>query len=799
MGRLLSAKGRSDASRGEPAPAAVRHGLLYALPTLLLIAAAVLPLALGATTLYSRDVLNTHYPLKWVQAAAMKSGTLPLVDAYRAGGQALVGNLNAVALYPDNLFYLLAHPLWALNAHFWLHWLLAPCCMFLLARAWGLGRPAAWAAGAVYGTSGYVLSQLNLYNLVAGTALAPAFVAAVLWAWRGPRWMAAVAGALWALLVLAGDPTLAALAALLAVSAALLRYRGLPARPALLALAAALVLGTLATAPLLVEWLRILPASYRGLHGYSERSAFTQSWDPRTLVEQLLPFFFGRLDFSFWGQRLHGGNPPLFITLYPGLLALALVLVAGRPRGAALRWAWAMVGGGLFFALGGFNPLLRGLYALAGGSLLRYPIKAWLLVAVGLALAAGCGFARLEEAGGGRRLGRALAFLAALYAGIWLLLAAAPGAVHALLRPVAPERLDGALFTAERLRWMGLCLLALVVLAMLAACAWLARRRRQWGGALLVAVHTAAQLFFLAPAYEQDVSAPYLTPPPLLDTVPPAARVVYGSTQGVFGTVDGNLVASFPDRRTLWLERHHFGTLAPPAGIAHGRRYELNPSAEGLDAYLTVGLTRGLRRLDDAARLRVLRASGVDRLLLERPLAPQAASMVRLLTHQPGPGRGLFVYEVVDTAAPVQLLGTVRYAPQPAAAQGMMTGPDFDPQREVVLTAAGEASTGPPGRVEVLAEDASSLDLTIDSPDGGALLIQRTFLPLYRATLDGAVVEIVPGNVHRMAIRVPAGRHGVRLWVDRKPFHLACGVALAALVGLAVLALAPGARRVMAG
>src|SRR5690606_31281492 len=109
-----------------------------------------------------------------------------------------------------------------------LHWLLAPAAMFLLGRAWGLGRPASWAAGACYATSGFFLSQLNLYNLVAGAALVPALVAAVLFATedgdRGRRWAwAAGAGGLWALVLLSGDPTTAVAGALLAASAAAVR------------------------------------------------------------------------------------------------------------------------------------------------------------------------------------------------------------------------------------------------------------------------------------------------------------------------------------------------------------------------------------------------------------------------------------------------------------------------------------------------------------------------------------------------------------------------------------------------
>ena len=94
----------------------------------------------------------------------------------------------------------------------------------------GLGRPGAWAAGVCWATSGYFLSQLNLYNLVAGVATVPFLVAACLRAVeeRAPeegeriprrRW-AAAAGLAWALVLVSGDPSSALAGALLAVGAA---------------------------------------------------------------------------------------------------------------------------------------------------------------------------------------------------------------------------------------------------------------------------------------------------------------------------------------------------------------------------------------------------------------------------------------------------------------------------------------------------------------------------------------------------------------------------------------------------
>src|SRR5204862_5639541 len=130
----------------------------------------------------------------------------------------------------------------------------------------------AWAGGVAYALSGWFLSQMSYYNLVAGAALAPAFAAACV------AGAAAAAGTLWALLLLAGDPTMAALAALLAIVAlALGRERGAARAPWRLLVAVAL--GTLVAAPQLGELLRALPTSTRAVRGFDVAARTLGSWD----------------------------------------------------------------------------------------------------------------------------------------------------------------------------------------------------------------------------------------------------------------------------------------------------------------------------------------------------------------------------------------------------------------------------------------------------------------------------------------------------------------------------------------
>ncbi len=788
-----------------------RFRLIYVVPTFLLLGLAVWPLIRGTGTLYTRDVLTSHYPLKVSQAQALRRGELPLIDPYRAGGQPLLGNPNALPLYPDNLLYLVASPLWALNAHFWLHLLLAPVAFYRLGRAWGLSRPAAWAGGVFYTTSGFFLSLLNLYNLVAGAVLAPAFIASCLDAWRARRRAAfAAAGMLWALLLLAGDPMFAALALLLAAGAVIARGDHGTAettgrwRPALRS-AVAIGCGTLVAAPMLIEFLRILPLSYRGYWQFSIRAALAQSWDPRSALEWLLPFFFGRPDFTFWGSRYYGGNPPFFYSVFPGVLCLCLVAASGWPRRRPAIWAWAAVGGGLFFAAGAWNPVVRLLYHLPGVSALRYPVKLWLAVAIGCSLLCALGFERFLD--GEQRpprrilplvgLRRILAGAVALYLAAWGLLLWSPPWLAASISRLDPERLSPFTLARESSRWSAQCFFMLVTLALFGLALAVARKRRLAGGAALLAIHLLSQGFFLGALLDADDAEHYTREPALLSAVPEGSVVVHGGFHDLFGRQTIAPLAAFPDPRFFWLARRQAEQLYPFAGVSWGRRYEFNHSPEGLDSFFSVSLARAIQGMSDTERLRLLAASGVATLILDRELAPEAAALARRTASAPDsiPGApGVFVYRLPSAAAPVTLAGHVLRAPQMNRALEILSSAEHDPRTMVVLPGDGPPEGGPeihgePGRLEVLTDGVEELEVAADAGDSGCVLVtQRAYLDLYRATIDGRPAPTTVANLHRLAVELPPGEHRVRLWIDRRPTLVGWAAALLGIAGLAGLA-----------
>jgi hypothetical protein len=781
-----------------------RAALLYALPLFLLLAWIALPLIRGTETLYLRDVLNTHFPMKQAQAEAMREGYFPILDPYRAGGQPLAGNPNAVPFYPTNLLYLVGSAFWALNAHFWIHLLLAPLAFFWMARSWGLAREPAWAASVCYTVGGFFLSHLSFLNLIAAATLAPALVAACLDLAAGRRRALTppVLAVLWALLLLGGDPLMAALAGLLAGTALLLTwgtawrlYRVRPEWTAVAIGALAFVTGTLLALPQLVEFMRILPLSFRGHMGFSKQVATVASLDPRQIIEWLIPFAFGRPDLmgpgAFWGTRFYTDTPPYFLSLYPGLLTFALLAAAGLPRAPYRRaawWAWGCVAFGVFVSLGRFNPVMA--WVFGHQKSLRYPVKFWLPAAIGWALLCGLGFDRAFRAGDAkarRRSALVLTALALILGAAWIYLSAAPDAAYVLFRRTIPIDFKEAFVANERLRWAGLCLLSVLLIGALGLLSRIARYRPAAGGAILLAVHALAQVLLLRPLFPTDALVPYLVRPPALAYVPAGARVVNPDFNYLFGPSTLKQ-GDFPSPRSEWMERRAFFELYPFTGPLWKRRYDLNVSAEGLDSFLTRMAQGSVKGSDNDKRLRLLAAWGVDRLILNHPLEPQPAR-AELLATFPSFGRRLYIYKVNDRAPEAFLAQRVFSAPHLNAAYAHLSDPGFDPRSDAVLP----GKDAPPvprggGTVHVVQEGPESLVIDVDAgPGGSVLVVQRAYF-LYQAKLDGKPVEVQTANLHRLGVEVPAGRHRVRFWIDRQPLtrsFLAVALGLALLPALA--------------
>lgn len=263
---------------------------------------------------FHRDNFSTHYPIKAVSAAAFRAGEIPYWNAFDGGGQPLAGNPNTLTFYPDNFLYLLLPAHVAFNLHFLIHLVLGWLAMRALTRS----QFAAW----MLVLSGIAVSAMSFYSLVAAIALVPfAFLAA-------ERRSAAQLGLAFGLLALSGEPvTIIATA----IACAVIGF----SRQLLLAvpLAAAIAL------PQIVAYAEIARETERGARYFSATTVLNASLEPKRLLEIVA------------GPLLK----PDALHLFPTLILGVIVIPALFRRSRYTIVAAVM----LFFALGGYNPVVR--------------------------------------------------------------------------------------------------------------------------------------------------------------------------------------------------------------------------------------------------------------------------------------------------------------------------------------------------------------------------------------------------------------------------------------------------------
>ncbi|MFA6029920.1 MAG: hypothetical protein WC969_08710 [Elusimicrobiota bacterium] len=329
------------------------------------------------------DLYSYHWPLRHLVAARLQEGGLPAWNPYVFSGLPLLANPQACLFYPPSALFQVLPVSWAFTLNALFHLALAAFGMQLLMR-----RAGSDGAGAALLAAAFAFSPMLLYRIPQGIPTQLAVLAWTPWCWLGLRagrpWLL---GGAWALQFLAGHPQYG-----LVNAVGLLLYALLdPPRLRTFAAGAAVAL------PLALVQLfptaEFLSASNRV--GWASGSAGAYSLPPSALASLALPSLAGTpLDGSF------AGWPSEFFEFHaavagPALVLLALAGLAVRraPFGAA---PWLLLPVGVFFALGGKNPLLP-LSGLPLLGLLRVPARFVLLVFWGLLLASAAGWALLRR------------------------------------------------------------------------------------------------------------------------------------------------------------------------------------------------------------------------------------------------------------------------------------------------------------------------------------------------------------------------------------------------------------------
>jgi hypothetical protein len=224
-------------------------------------------------------------------------------------------------------------------------------------------------------------------------------------------------------------------------------------------------------------------------------------------------------------------------------------------------------------------------------------------------------------------------------------------------------------------------------------------------------------------------------------------------------------------------------TLVPNFGV-----YVELPSSNNDDP-LTVGnwqrLTRKLRKADPAQRAQLLSMMNVGYLLGNPtdntwPIIYNSEAVVIQHVPQALP-RAYFVAQAY-------------YARDSAEAIARLTAPDFDSRREVVIMddkiRGGSPAISSPTTPYIRPVRASELDsgkiqLTVDAPSSGFVVLTDTFYPGWQATIDGQATKIWQANLAFRAVAVETGRHEIRF--NYRPRSFTVGLWISIVTGVIVV------------
>jgi hypothetical protein len=763
--------GRELARRFAPRPVPI---------AVLLLAGAALfshrDLLTGASTPAYRDIGTTQRPARALAATLGPARLNPAASF----GQAYRGNPNLVLAYPFP-----ASPRW-LGVHLLLHLGLGLLGAYLFLRT-EVGAPEAALLGAfAWGLSGFILSSAAFLNATTTLAWAPWLLWAVARARAAPnRRGLATAGLVAllssALLVLGGEPALAALALLLALAFALRGPREERARGAGALLGGGLVAALLVSPWLLEVWRASLFASRR-VRGFSWTEFAAVGFHPLRLLETPFPQLFGDpsrvVSGAFWGFAVTQGNPPYHASLSFGVLPLALALVfAVSARRAEARFWIGAAALALLASLAPWLPGARALYeAVPALHVVRYPVKALLVVTMALAVLAARGADRLLVEGALPRF-RARASRVLLALAVLCGLAALAGRLYPrgvmtlLLRLwdpawVSPPAVVLAPQIARLPSEAALAGAGLAVLGLL-----LVRGAQDARGAALLLAATAVSLLGFAPAVVPRVpSAIFAEPSPLVARAAALGGRVFERAgkdldavrRGASGRLEaeGILDLASAQARQGWAL----------SGAPHGLLYAYDPDPDGSYTILNRYAFDVLRQRSWEKRLKWLRAAGV-RAVIAMDVEPETRGLSPVYV-EGSAGVPVTLWRVEDALPGARRAGRVVVADSINATVEAFEDAGFDPATDVVVHTKDAASVAsavrdPSAFARVTEDGPDRLVLETSGERPGILRVDRSFTPRVAATVDGRPAKVYAADLHLIGVPVPVGNS--RVVIDLAP------------------------------
>ena len=758
--------------------------------------------------LFERDVQTYFIPFAEILRRMARERTWPLWNPYLAFGQPLLANPQFEVLYPFTWLLPLLAPWTYYHVFVVFHSLFSAVGVYLLCRTLGLGAAAALAGAGIWAASGPWLSLASNWLHLAGAAWMPWVLLATerLLGSRSTRsalWLGAAGG----LQLLAGSADMA----LLAWLASGLRLLGPVVSDAagprrrlvgLSALAAVIALGLAAG-----QWIPTTAAAAAGARAsISEADRTFWSVHPLFLLQALVPVPFKEMSLGPIAlQRLFESREPFLFSLYLGLPAAALVAAAAADRGTPWR-RYALVGLalGVVWALGRYTPAYHFFTVVFPPlKLVRYPMKAMVLVALFWAVLAAAGLEACRRGGRAARVAIAVASLGGVAA---LALAAV---CHSGPRWLAGWVDPQAATVAEALAPATSRLCAAAVLAFaLAALVAMAQRPLRLPVAALAAGCVVADLVAMHAGL--NVTAPR----EVYSVQPASLSLLAGRPFSRVYTEDYQSPSRIPEvarARPRDIAAFDAGT-PPPWVVAVAYRMYPYPTLLGswgvegsydtdlqnfFPAHLAL-MSRLLHSVEGTpAHLRLLQLGAVDRVL---SLHGQGYEGLPLRERLPSPFRGaIHVFDVPASVPRTYVVARARRAEGTAAVAALLAD-DFQMHDEVVLsmepldapprTIASEPSEAAPaggaGSSRIVSWRPDFVRIEAEAAADGYLVLVDTYDPQWRATVDGRAAPILRANVAFRAVALTRGHHTVDF--RYRPWPVAWGLAISALTLAGLLA-----------
>jgi hypothetical protein len=698
---------------------------------------------------------------------------IPYWNPYIFGGMPFWAHFESTIFYPLGFLFYLVSPEKAYGFTMALHFFLAGVFMYLLARSMGISETGGFVASAVFVCNGFLMAILFLGHMspVESYLWLPLVIYFVNRAVRADVvwWNAIVAGMFWGIQILAGAPQDAFYTFLASTLFLLCSFKGGSAlKASLTRLPAVAVTVFLVGASL--SSIQILPAleliteSVRASLDSYEWSTLA-SYPVQGIITILMPRFFGNYaDGSVWV-----GNTPWSIpqqNLYTGILTLVLlgfVSLHGKVEKRVKVFGALLAMVSLILAFGHNTPVYKLVYLLPGFDRFRAPSKIMVLWVFSMALLAGIGmdglFSYLRK-GSFRRLYPLLLsvlFLAVLvvvfhFAPSVVLKVFSPFVLADAIAAKMPEAVSMIIAETQRLTLTAFVILLLFLLM---------RKSRvsQSFGALLLCALLLADLGYVhrkAVRYDDSIYQRIAKLQGDLDASLANDKSVYR-----VGAFEHSLGANL-EMVLGYQSVNGFTALFPSRYYDYMTRYSENHLPEGWVS-LFYGVTKH-HMFMDLLNVKYEILYGDKAIGFRETYLPRA-----------------FLVPDYRVAPPQEVLD-------------ILTSPDFDPRRTVILENEDEARRPGTGfqnsflseKVEVTTCRPDTLVLDSSSQAAGYLFLSEIHYPGWKATIDDRPAKILRGNYLFRVIPVPEGRHRIRMQFD--PWTIKLGSVLSAVTLLVILA-----------